>query len=80
MVHGRSNSTETLIQRTEAAADGRLLLRPEKTADILDLSRAKIFLMLASGELPSIKIGRSRRVPVDALKAWIVDQMIEQAA
>ncbi len=80
MVHGRSISTETLIQRTEAAADGRLLLRPEKTADILDLSRAKIFLMLASGELPSIKIGRSRRVPVDALKAWIADQMMEQAA
>jgi excisionase family DNA binding protein len=31
--------------------------------------------MLASGELPSITIGRCRRVPLDALHDWIARRL-----
>ena len=53
----------------------KLLLRPEEAFEAIQVKRAKGYQMLASGELPSIKIGKLRRVPVDALRKWILDQM-----
>ena len=52
----------------------RLLLRPEEAAETLGIGRSKTYELLASGELPSIKVGRSMRVPTDALRAWIRDR------
>ena len=34
-------------------------------------SRATIYEMLSSGELPSTRHGASRRIPVVALRAWV---------
>jgi excisionase family DNA binding protein len=39
------------------------------------VSRSKIYELLASGDLPSVRIGASVRVPVDALRAWIAEQL-----
>ena len=52
-----------------------LLLRIEETADELRMSRAKVASMVAGGELPSIKIGRSRRVPAEQLREWVTRQL-----
>ena len=49
----------------------KLLLRPIEAAEATGLSRSKVYELLASGELPSIRVGGSIRVPVDALRAWI---------
>lgn len=49
----------------------QLLLRPKRAFELLDISRSTGYAMLASGELPSVRIGRAVRVPVDELKAWI---------
>ena len=38
---------------------------------LLRYSRAKIYEMLSSGELPSTCHGASRRIPVIALRAWV---------
>ena len=38
------------------------------------LSRAKVYQLIASGELPSITVGRSRRIVATALATWI-DEM-----
>ena len=54
----------------------RLLLRPAETAAAIGIGRSKVYELLRSGELPSIRIGGSVRVPVDALRAWI-DRQIE---
>ena len=35
------------------------------------MSRAKTYELVMGGDLPSVKIGRSRRVPVAALEAWV---------
>ena len=54
--------------------ESKLLLRPEEGAEACGISRSKFYQLIAEGAIPSIKIGKSRRVPVQALKAWI-DQM-----
>ena len=47
------------------------LLRPTEVAQILSLGRSKVYSMIASGELPSIKCGKSVRVPMEALREWV---------
>ena len=42
-----------------------------EAARLLRYSRAKIYEMLSSGELPSTRHGASRRIPVMALRAWV---------
>lgn len=56
----------------------RLLLRPIEAAEAIGVGRSKIYELLASGELPSIRIGSSVRVPVDALRAWIAQQVVDR--
>jgi excisionase family DNA binding protein len=51
-------------------ADERWLLRPEEVAQRLNLSRSTIYVLL-HGDLPSIRIGRSRRIPASALREWL---------
>ena len=53
----------------------KLLLRPVEAAEAIGISRTKIYELLARGELPSIRVGSSVRVPVDALRAWIAQQL-----
>jgi excisionase family DNA binding protein len=51
-----------------------LLLRAAEVAKLLGLGRSKVFAMLAVGELPVIRIGRSVRVPRAALEDWIAER------
>jgi len=53
----------------------KLLLRPVEAAEVIGISRTKIYELLARGELPSVRIGASVRVPVEALRAWIARQL-----
>lgn len=49
----------------------RLLLRPDEAAELLGVSRSKLYALLASGELPSLRLGHSVRVPLEALRRWV---------
>ena len=49
----------------------RLLLRAEDAARVLSLSRSTVFELMASGALPSVKIGASRRIPRQALDDYV---------
>ena len=51
-----------------------LLLKVADVAQLLGLGRSKVFAMLAAGELPVIRMGRSVRVPRAALERWIVER------
>lgn len=57
----------------------RLMLRPAEAADAIGVSRARCYELISNGTIPSVKIGASIRVPVDALRQWI-DQQLEQRA
>lgn len=48
-----------------------LLLRPNEAARLLSLGRSKLYELVATGELPSVKIGRATRIPVADLQAWV---------
>lgn len=48
-------------------------LSVKQAAKRLNLSRSKVYELLASGRLPSVSIGRRRLVPADALAELIAD-------
>jgi excisionase family DNA binding protein len=41
---------------------------------MLSIDRSTLYDLLMNGEIPSIKIGRARRIPVKALESWVADQ------
>ena len=49
----------------------RLLLRPAEVAESLGIGRSKVYELISSGQLPSIRIGGSLRVPIDKLTDWL---------
>ena len=51
-----------------------LLVRVEEAARMLSLSRSTIYEMMDAGELPSVRRGTARRIPVAALRAWVAQQ------
>jgi excisionase family DNA binding protein len=51
----------------------RLLLKPEEAATALGLGRATTYALLATGTLPSVRVGRAVRVPAEALRQWVAD-------
>lgn len=52
-------------------AEGKMLLKPQEAADELGISRARLYQLLAAGEIGSVKIGASRRVPLADLDAYV---------
>jgi excisionase family DNA binding protein len=52
-----------------------LLVRVEEAARILCLSRSTIYEMLDSGELPSVRRGAARRIPLAALHEWVAKHL-----
>ncbi len=68
----------------DAAAQGAsvqpnhpLLLDATEAAKLLSLSRAKVCQMATHGEIPSVRVGRSVRIPRDQLIAWVNDRTAE---
>jgi len=51
-------------------ADPRLLT-VRQAAQVLGLGRSTVYELIAAGELETVSIGRSRRVPLDALRAFV---------
>ena len=49
----------------------QLLLSVEQAAWRLGLGRTVMFGLVKSGEIESVKIGRSRRIPADALITYV---------
>lgn len=51
-----------------------LLLKPEEAGRLIRAGRSTVYQMIASGELPSVLVGRSRRVPLAALRRWVEER------
>jgi excisionase family DNA binding protein len=49
----------------------KLLLTPEEAAEALSISRSKLYELLAEGQIESIRIGSSRRIPVRGLDEFV---------
>jgi excisionase family DNA binding protein len=46
-----------------------------EVAELLGLSRSKVFEMLAAEELPVVRVGRVVRVPREQLDEWIRERV-----
>ncbi len=49
----------------------KLLLTPVEAATALGIGRSKVYELLRSGELPSVRIGACRRIPAEGLTAFL---------
>jgi excisionase family DNA binding protein len=62
---------ERAAQSTAAGRAGPLLLTPEQAATCLAICRTKVYELLRQGELESVRIGSSRRIPTAALAEYV---------
>lgn len=56
------------------------LLTVAESAIYLGVSRSLLYSYVMGGEIPSIKIGRARRIPVTVLDEWIAREVEDQAS
>jgi excisionase family DNA binding protein len=49
----------------------KLLCSPEEAAQLLGVGRSQMFELIGRGEVESIKIGRLRKIPADALTSYV---------
>jgi excisionase family DNA binding protein len=66
---------------TEITTAVRLVLTVEEAADRLGIGRTLMYALITAGEVESVRIGRLRRVPANALenyvkglRRWVPDQ------
>ena len=51
---------------------GKLLLTPVEAASALGIGRSKLYELIQTGQLPSVRIGTCRRVPTEALHDFLL--------
>jgi excisionase family DNA binding protein len=55
----------------------KILLKPEEAAEVLSIGRTKVYALIAGGQLASVRIGNSRRIPLDAVNDFITRLEVE---
>jgi excisionase family DNA binding protein len=56
----------------------KVLLRPEEAAYALGIGRTLVYALIGSCEIESVLIGRARRIPVEAVEAYVARLCGEQ--
>jgi len=49
----------------------KLLLTPREAAEVLGIGRSKLYELLQAGQIPSVRIGKCRRIPATALRELV---------
>ncbi len=62
------------MENPQEGAPQRLLLRIPEVAETLGIGRTKIYEMIATGELPTIRVGRAVRISVTTLQKWVEER------
>ncbi len=66
------NEKRADMPRTAATADNTcVLLTVEQAAHRLGIGRTMAFALIAQGRLTTVRIGRLRRIPVDAIPEFV---------
>ena len=56
-----------------------ILLKPQEAADLLRISRSKMYSLIAAGEVPTVEIGTAQLIPREALRVWINERVQKPA-
>lgn len=68
-------TSRTKIEAARVDTGGpALLLTAEQAARMLSVSRSRVYEWLQTGELPSVTLGRSRRVTRRALEQFVAER------
>jgi len=59
--------------------EDRIAYRPLEAAKMLGIGKSKVYELMARKELPSIRLGGSLLIPVQALNQWVEDQLKKTA-
>jgi excisionase family DNA binding protein len=65
-----------MMMITKEEMIGAGLQRVSQAAQFLGISRSKIYELMNEGRLPYVLIGRSRRVPIMAVQALALENLI----
>lgn len=73
VVHDRPEGDPVLasVRQGETEAEGKEWYSPDELWRWLGLGRTKTYELLQSGEIPSYKIGRVRRIRRRDIEAWL---------
>ena len=63
-----------------AAGAAPMLLTIPQTAAVLAVGRTTVYELIGAGDLEAVHIGRSIRVPVDALRSFVDRRRLSEAA
>lgn len=63
--------TQSIESPTEL---GRLAYRPEEAAQLLGVSRSRVFQLIKSKELASVRYGRTRLIPLQAIDQFLINE------
>jgi excisionase family DNA binding protein len=72
--------SEPAVQDKAAEGNARTLLTVEAAAQRLSIGRTTMYALLKNGQINSVRIGRLRRIPADALTAYTTRLAAEQNA
>lgn len=64
-----------MTQVMTVAAPGALAVTVAEAASLLRLSRSQMYALIQRGEIRSIKIGNSRRIPIVVLEEYVRNQL-----
>jgi excisionase family DNA binding protein len=67
-------ASRVTVGGADPAPGTRLVVRVAEAARLLDIGRSKCYDLIRRGELPAIRVGKTVRVPLDALRQWIARQ------
>ncbi len=72
---------DTTTGSTGTAVDGpRVLLTVEAAAARLSISRTRMYALLKTGDVTSVRVGRLRRIPTSALDTFTARLVTTQGA
>lgn len=66
-------TTAEVLRKRSAETPIKLLLTVKEAAAALALDRSTVYELIMRGAIPSLKIGRSRRIRVRDLERWVDD-------
>ena len=58
---------------------GRLLVTVREAAEVLAIGRSTVYELIGTGELEVVHVGRSARVPVEALREFVAARRAARA-
>jgi excisionase family DNA binding protein len=73
---GRARRPERHSTRSDGQSDQRLLLTVSEAAQRLRIGRSLLYELITEGKIESIHVGRLRRIPPEALDAYIDGQRL----